>query len=71
MLAFYHNGLLSARKICRIANMDDILKPIGTFLGYVWRGVLLIVVAIIYLPAFLLTTLLNKPFEEMLKNFGL
>lgn len=43
---------------------------ISTFLGYFWKGLLLVVVAVIYLPAFLITTNLNKTFEDMLKEFG-
>ncbi|HRH31103.1 MAG TPA: hypothetical protein PK950_00355 [Candidatus Paceibacterota bacterium] len=41
-----------------------------TFLGYFFRGLLLVLLAIVYLPAFLITTFLNDTFESMLKEFG-
>ncbi|MEN9582203.1 MAG: hypothetical protein RL641_157 [Candidatus Parcubacteria bacterium] len=50
--------------------MDDIMKPLGTFFGYFFNMVLLIVLALVYLPSFLITTHLNKPFEDLLKEFG-
>ncbi len=40
------------------------------FLGYFFRGLLLVILAIVYLPAFLITTFLNDTFESMLKEFG-
>ncbi len=58
-----------------VGGIKDAISPafdnVGTFLGYFFRGLLFVVVAIIYLPAFLLVTYLNKPFEDMLKEFGL
>jgi hypothetical protein len=50
--------------------MEDIFAPIGTFFGYFWRGLLLVIVALIYLPAFVITTFLNKPFQNLLEEFG-
>jgi hypothetical protein len=51
--------------------MDDILEPIGTFLGYAGKILLLMVIAVVYLPAFLITTALTTPFEKMLEEFSL
>ncbi len=48
-----------------------LFEGLQTFLGYFFRGVLLVILALIYLPAFFITTTLNKTFEDMLKEFGL
>ena len=54
-----------------MADMEDALESIGTFLGYLFRAFLLIVVALVFLPAFLIVNILNKPWEDLLKEFGL
>lgn len=51
--------------------MEDILEPIGTFFGYLAKGLLLAVFALIYLPAFLVVNFLTKPWEDLLGEFGL
>lgn len=64
---FYHMNLRGARNICRISNMEEI----GTFFGYLFKGILLVIFAAVYLPAFLIVNFLTKPWEELLKEFGL
>lgn len=50
---------------------SPILSWLKTFLGYFFRGLLLAIVASIYLPAFLITTHMNKTFNKLLGEFGL
>lgn len=37
----------------------------------IWKGFLLVVIASIYLPAFLIITLLGDTWKDLLKEFGL
>ena len=51
--------------------MDDFLEAIGTILKHIFYFIALVLLGIIYLPAFLITTLLNKTWGKLLKEFGL
>jgi hypothetical protein len=51
--------------------MDDAIKSIETFFGYFFKMVGLALLAVIFLPAFLIVNSLNKTWENLLKEFGL
>lgn len=51
--------------------MDDLLEGVGTFFKHFFNFIALVLLAVIYLPAFFITTTLNKTWSSLLKEFGL